>query len=79
MFKNLTTVLLLLLVVAVVWIGFSVYFSISEVEVTPNAETYIVPINSRFDLTGFDDMNERTSTNLLVAPDTFKALLEEDN
>lgn len=79
MFKSITTVLVLLLVVVVVWIGFSVYFSLSEVDVTPNAETYIVPINSTFNTAGFEDMSQRTQTNLLVAPETFNALLESEN
>lgn len=79
MFKNITTVLILLLVVVVVWIGFSVYFSLSDINVTPNAETYIAPINPAFNTDGFEDMNQRTQTNLFVAPETFNALLESEN
>jgi hypothetical protein len=79
MFKNLTIALILLLVVVVVWVGLTVYFSINDVSVSPNAETYITPINSRFDTAGFDDMNSRTEENLPVSPDTFNALLEQEN
>jgi hypothetical protein len=79
MFKNFTSVLVLLLIVVVVWIGFTVYFSINDLNVSPNADTYITPINARFETTGFDDMVNRTSNNLPVAPETFNALLEEEN
>jgi hypothetical protein len=79
MFKNLTTALVLLLVVVVVWVGLTVYFSINDVSVSPNAETYITPIKDRFDTTGFDDMTNRTTENLPVSPDTFNALLEQEN
>lgn len=74
MFKNLTTVLALLLVVVVLWIVFGVYYSTTSTDIDPNAQSYIVQINSRFNTNGFDETVRRTNESLLVSPEVFRGL-----
>ncbi len=64
-------ILVLLLVVVVAWIGLSVYFQQTSININPNASTYIVNIRNTFDRNSYDEMIKKTKENLLISPDTF--------
>ncbi|MBI2357274.1 hypothetical protein HYV12_04455 [Candidatus Dojkabacteria bacterium] len=81
---NALPVLILLLIVCVAWIGLGIYFESSELDIDPNATSYMQGINPTFDTKGLTEMKEKVQENLPVSPDEFlsiigKATLETQN
>lgn len=68
---NSLPVLILLLIVAVAWVGFSIYFNSTELDIDPNATSYMQNINPVFDERGLDDVMERSENSLPISPDEF--------
>ncbi len=77
MFKNLTSVLILLLVVVVIWVLLGVYYSVSATDINPNAQSYTIQINPQFNTQGFNEVVTRTEDSLLVSPEVFRGLLQD--
>jgi hypothetical protein len=73
---KLRTSLILLLVVIILWIGLTLYFNVSSVDMNPNAETYTAPINPSFSRSGFDALTERKDS-LPVPPGSFQELVTD--
>ena len=70
-FKNTwITMGVFLLVAVLVWVGFSVYFSFSNVDVDPNAASYTQVLPGTFDTSTLDKVMERVN-NLPISPETF--------
>lgn len=67
------TMLVFLLVAVVIWVGFSVYFSFSNVDVNPNAQSYTQLLSGRFDADTLNKVTERVKK-LPILPDTFTKL-----
>ncbi len=76
--KNVRDALILLLVVAVVWVGLSAYFSANKVDVNPNANTYITNINPTFQTSVISSFSQRVEE-LPVSPQTFRSLIESED
>jgi ABC-type lipoprotein release transport system permease subunit len=70
--------LVLLLVVVVVWVGFSIYFQSTSVDVNPNASSYSGQIRNTFDLDELEIITERTEKSFPVSPDEFLSLIGRD-
>ncbi|MCC7289742.1 hypothetical protein IT417_00595 [bacterium] len=68
------TMLVFLLVSVLIWVGFSVYFSVSNVNINPNAQSYTQLLVPSFDSTTLDEIIRRVEL-LPVAPDSFKNLV----
>lgn len=71
-------VLVLLLVVVLVWVGFSIYFQARDAEVNPNASNYTTHIDSTFDTEEINKINTRIDEGFSVSPEEFFLLTEED-
>jgi predicted negative regulator of RcsB-dependent stress response len=71
-------VLVLLLVVVLAWIGFSVYFQSSFVDVNPNASSYTDQLKTSFDTEELEEINKRTEDSLPVSPQDFLSLIGEN-
>jgi cell division protein FtsL len=71
-------VLVLLLVVVLVWVGFSIYFQAQDAEVNPNASSYTNHIDASFDIDEINNIKARISSGFSVSPEEFFLLTEED-
>lgn len=71
--------LVLLLIVAVVWVGSTIYFSTNNVDVNPNASSYTKQLSPSFDEEELDLVTERTSKSFTVSPSQFLNLTESSN
>ncbi len=72
-------VLILLLVVVLVWVGFSAYFQTQGVDINPNAANYTRPIRSSFDIEEIEKVKLRIEESFPVSPQEFFLLTETDN
>lgn len=71
-------VLVLLLVVVLAWVGFSVYFQNSSVDINPNASSYTNQLKTSFDIEELEGISERTTEGFPVSPQEFLSLIGED-
>lgn len=71
--------LVLLLIVAVVWVGSTIYFSTNNVDVNPNASSYTKQLSTSFDKDELDLVTERTSKSFTVSPTQFLNLTESSD
>ncbi len=74
---NILPVLLFFLIVTVAWIGFSVYFNTTELDINPSATSYMQHINPTFETKGLQDMIDRSKENLPVSPTEFLSVVSE--
>ncbi len=63
--------LVLLLIVAVVWVGSTIYFSTNNVDVNPNASSYTKQLSTSFDEEELNLVTDRTSKSFTVSPTQF--------
>ncbi len=73
--------LVFLLVAVLIWVGFSVYFSFSTVDVNPNAQSYTQPLSGKFDNDTLKIVTDRVKE-LPISPETFTKLnltIKEEN
>lgn len=73
----LTVVIGLLVVIAIGWVGLTVYDSIGSVEINPNAQQYTTPIKPNFDTAIVDDVGKKVAE-LPVSPDVFHKLEQKN-
>lgn len=71
--------IVLLLVVVVAWVGASIYFKQTSVDVNPNAASYTKQIKSAFDTDELEVVTERTTKSFSVSPSEFLNLTEGSN
>ena len=71
--------LVLLLIVAVVWVGSTIYFSTNNIDVNPNASSYTKQLSTSFDKDELDLVTERTSKSFTVSPTQFLNLTKSSN
>jgi len=71
--------IVLLLVVVVAWVGASIYFKQTAVDVNPNAASYTKQIKSAFDTDELEVVTERTTKSFSVSPSEFLNLTEGSN
>lgn len=76
--KKTLPVLVMLLVVVLIWVGLTIYWESSDVEINPNAENYTNQLQTSFDLEDLDTIAEKTEKHFPVGPDVFLSLVEED-
>jgi len=79
MLKKSVLASVLLLVVVVIWVGVSIYFKQSYVDINPNAATYTRQIKSAFDTDELDVVTEKTTKSFSVSPSEFLNLTESSN
>ncbi len=72
--KKMLPVLIFLLVVSLVWVGFSIYFQSIDLDVNPNATNYTKPISEEFDTETLDAVTEKTEESFPVSPQEFLRL-----
>jgi len=70
--------LILLLVVAIVWVGSSIYFQSTSVDVNPNAKSYTESINESFDIEILEEISQKTSNSFPTSPQEFLTLGEDN-
>lgn len=71
--------IVLLLVVVLAWVGVSIYFKQTAVNVNPNAASYTKQIKSAFDTDELEVVTERTTKSFSVSPSEFLNLTEGSN
>lgn len=71
--------LVLLIVVAVAWVGTSVYFQSTQIEVNPNAKSYTKTLKSTFDTDEMDKVVERIQASYSITPSEFLNLSQASN
>lgn len=76
--KRILPILILLLIVAVVWVGFSVYFQTVTIDINPNATNFTKPINDYFDTEVLDEITAKTQESFPVSPEEFLKLNNPD-
>ena len=76
--KRVLPILVFLLLVAIAWIGFSIYFQSADLEVDSKATIYTRPINSTFNTEIIEEVSTRTSDSFPVSPDEFLRLNQLD-
>jgi Cu/Ag efflux pump CusA len=72
--KKILPVLVAVLIMAVVWVGFSLYFQETAIDVDPDATNYTKPINSSFDTEIIEEVSTRTQESFPVSPQEFLKL-----
>jgi hypothetical protein len=77
--KQAIYVLVLLLVVALVWVSFSVYNQSINVSINPNASNYTRPIKPTFNTEEIGKITERIEENFSVSPSEFFLLVGEED
>lgn len=77
--KKSLLVLILLLVVVFAWVGTSVYFQSTKVDINPNASSYTKSIKSTFDTDELDKVQERTDASFSTSPEEFLNLTNSSN
>lgn len=73
--KNLIWILGFAVVLAICWVGFSLYFSRESDNISPNAESYTEPIEPSFDVETIEKVNKEIE-NLPVAPEVIREVEE---
>lgn len=71
--------LVLLLIVAVVWVGSTIYFSSNDVDVNPNASSYTKQLSTSFNEDELNSVTDRTARSFTVSPSQFLNLTESSN
>ena len=71
--------LVLLLVVAIAWVGSTVYFSTNNVDVNPNASSYTKQLSTSFDQEELDLVTDRASKSFTGSPSQFLNLTDSSN
>lgn len=67
------TILVVLLIVTVAWVGFGVYFNTTALDIDPNATSYMQYINPVFDKTSIEELRVRIEENLPISPSEFQS------
>ena len=70
--------LILLFVVCSIWVGLSVYYDTTSLDVNPNASSYTKQLRGEFDVEELAKITERTSSSFPVQPDEFFSLVGEN-
>jgi len=78
MLKKAIIVLILLGVVVLAWVGGSIYYQNSSVEVNPNAQGYVKALRESFDLEELEKITERANNSFPVSPSEFTVLIKGD-
>lgn len=78
MLKKAIIILILLGVVVLAWVGGSIYYQNSNVEVNPNAQGYIKTLRTTFDLEELKKITERTDNSFPVSPSEFTVLIQKN-
>lgn len=69
------TMLAFLLVAMMAWVGFSVYFTMNDSTLNPNAQSYTKALDPKFNLEMLGKIGGRVNE-LPIKPDAFTVLLE---
>lgn len=76
--KKITPILIILFVMSLVWVGFSVYFQTTGIDIDPNATNYTKPISPSFDLEVLEEVSTKTQDSFPVSPSEFLELNQLD-
>lgn len=77
--KKSLVALILLAVVVFAWVGTSIYFQKSHINVNPNASSYTKQIGSSFNTDALTDVTTRTGKSFSVSPSQFLTLTQSSN
>lgn len=78
MLKKTIMILILLGIVALAWVGGSVYYQNSNIEVNPNAQGYTNVLRNTFDIEELEKVTERANNSFPVSPSEFTVLIGGD-
>jgi hypothetical protein len=70
--------LMMLLGLVVIWVGLYIYYESSEVEINPQADSYVSQLQQSFDLNELDEVTRRTKDHFPVLPEVFFTLVGRD-
>jgi len=76
MLKKSIIVLILLGVVALAWVGGSIYYQNSSIDVDPNAQGLTKTLRPDFDVEELEKITSRTDNSFPVSPSEFTVLTE---
>ena len=76
MLKKAIIALILLGVVVLAWVGGSIYYQNTNIEVSPNAQEYTKTLRESFDLEELEKITERTENSFPVSPSEFTVLIQ---
>ena len=72
--KKMFPILILLLIVAVVWVGVSIHFQNIDLDIDPKAESLVSPISDSFDMEVVQKLSEKTEDSFPISPSEFLRL-----
>lgn len=76
--KKATIPLMMLLGLVVVWVGLYIYYESSQVEINPQADSYVSQLQKTFDLEELENVSRRTRDHFPVLPEVFFTLAGRD-
>jgi hypothetical protein len=76
--KKATIPLMMLLGLVVVWVGLYIYYESSQVEINPQADSYVSQLQKTFDLEELENVSRRTRDHFPVLPEVFFTLVGRD-
>lgn len=76
--KKILPVLIILLIVAVAWVGFSIYSQSINIDINPNATNFTKPISSTFDEEILEEVESKTDESFPISPREFLELNQLD-
>lgn len=76
--KKIIPILIILLVMSIAWIGFSIYFQKTGVDIDPNATNFTKPISPSFNLEVLEEVSTKTEESFPVSPSEFFELNQLD-
>lgn len=74
--KKTIVILILLGVVVLVWVGGSIYYQNSNIDVDPNAQSLTKTLRQSFDVEELEKITTRTDNSFPVSPSEFTVLTE---
>jgi len=78
MLKKAIIILILLGVVVLAWVGGSIYYQNSKIEINPNAQGYTKTLRTTFDIEELQKITERTDNSFPVSPSEFTVLIQKN-
>jgi hypothetical protein len=69
---------MMLLGLVVVWVGLYIYYESSQVEINPQADSYVSQLQKTFDLEELENVSRRTRDHFPVLPEVFFTLVGRD-
>lgn len=72
--KKMLPILILLLIVAVIWVGVSLHSQNIDLDINPKADDFTAPISDSFDMDVVEKLSDKTQQSFPISPNEFLRL-----